>query len=285
MRGAPVAESRAVLRNGLRFVVVDNDLSPHGDVAVGDGAGFWIGIALRGELLLDGALCSIAVQPGTLRIIDFEAAERRWGRQDTANLGVLIFLPDTWCAACPCGGHCPVMHLRRTGPDVEPGGAPGAVRLDDHASQLVRDLVAGSADAHILHQEATVLRLLCWLQQATTTSSGPNPVRADLAQKIHRAAAIIERRLDSPPTIIELARLAAVNECDLKRLFKSIYGQSIASYSRAKRLEAARDLLRHSSLSITDVALEVGFRNPSRFATAFRRHFGKNPADYRRGMK
>jgi AraC-like DNA-binding protein len=272
------------LRHGLRYAVADGDAGFGVAAACGDRAGVWICVALAGELLIDGIRRSIPVQPGTLRIIDFEIAAWRWARPDTPNLGVVIFLPDGWCASCPCGGECPVFRLRHREADAEARGEPASMRLDDHAAALVRSLIEDAADAHLLHHEATILRLLCWLQQApgTATRAGPVQIRADLADKIRRAAAILEGRRDDPPTISELARLAAMNECDLKRLFKRVFGQSIGSYSRARRLEAARHLLVHSSLNIADVALEVGFRNPSRFATAFRSHFGRNPADFRR---
>jgi transcriptional regulator GlxA family with amidase domain len=106
------------------------------------------------------------------------------------------------------------------------------------------------------------------------------PLRTAL--KVRRAADILRQRLENPPTIVELSRLVGLNESDLKRCFRCLYGNSIASYSRQRRLEAARDLLEHSSLGIAQIALEVGFANPSRFASAFRLLFGRNPSEYRR---
>ncbi len=280
---APSPLGCVVLRNGLRYVVAGDDADSAVEATCGDDAGVWLCIVLTGELLVHGAGRCIAVQPGTLRVVDFEVIERRWTRREASNLGVAIFLPDGWCAACPCGGQCPVLRLRHDDTISTAAGEPATVRLDDDAAALARALIDAVADGHVLHHEATILRLLSWVQQVTSTAArAALPIRPDVAGKIYRAAAIIERRYDSPPTITELARLAAINECDLKRLFKVIFGQSIGRYSRIKRLEAARDLLIHGSLNITDVALEVGFHNPSRFATAFRNHFGRNPADYRR---
>jgi AraC family transcriptional regulator len=41
-------------------------------------------------------------------------------------------------------------------------------------------------------------------------------------------------------------------------------------------------LLRETKNSVVDVALYVGYANPSRFAKLFRRETGLSPSDYRR---
>ncbi|HEX8089322.1 MAG TPA: helix-turn-helix transcriptional regulator, partial [Blastocatellia bacterium] len=48
------------------------------------------------------------------------------------------------------------------------------------------------------------------------------------------------------------------------------------------RMEEARRLLRETKMSVIDVALEVGYANPSHFARLFRRETGLSPSDYRR---
>jgi AraC family transcriptional regulator len=48
------------------------------------------------------------------------------------------------------------------------------------------------------------------------------------------------------------------------------------------RIGVARRLLRETRKSVVDVALEVGYLNPSHFAQLFRRQTGLCPSDYRR---
>jgi len=47
-------------------------------------------------------------------------------------------------------------------------------------------------------------------------------------------------------------------------------------------MDAARKLLRETKKSVLDVALDIGYSNPSNFAQLFRRETGLSPSDYRR---
>jgi AraC family transcriptional regulator len=83
----------------------------------------------------------------------------------------------------------------------------------------------------------------------------------------------------------DLARLAAqvgLSKFHFQRLFKSAVGVSPAQYQLDLRMNEARRLLRETKKSVIDVALEVGYANPSHFAQLFRRESGLSPSDYRR---
>jgi AraC-like DNA-binding protein len=43
-------------------------------------------------------------------------------------------------------------------------------------------------------------------------------------------------------------------------------------------MERARQLLLERNLNVSEVALRVGYQNPSKFAAAFRREFGISPS-------
>jgi AraC family transcriptional regulator len=47
-------------------------------------------------------------------------------------------------------------------------------------------------------------------------------------------------------------------------------------------MEEARRLLRETKMNVVDVALEVGYADPSHFAQLFRRETGLSPSEYRR---
>jgi AraC family transcriptional regulator len=84
---------------------------------------------------------------------------------------------------------------------------------------------------------------------------------------------------------LNLARLAAqvrLSKFHFHRLFKSGVGVSPARYHINLRMDAARRLLRETKKSVIEVAIEVGYTNPSHFAQLFRRETGLTPTDYRR---
>ena len=47
-----------------------------------------------------------------------------------------------------------------------------------------------------------------------------------------------------------------------------------------RRLQAAHELLKDKSKSVTDVYVEVGFRNMSHFSTAFKKRFRIAPSNF-----
>lgn len=105
--------------------------------------------------------------------------------------------------------------------------------------------------------------------------------RRDL-ERLECAKLSLVARMDDPPSLRELAREVGLNELKLKQGFRTLYGTSVYGYLRTERMEAAQRLLRRGELGVTEVALRVGYANPSKFAAAFRRHFGVVPSALRR---
>ena len=79
-----------------------------------------------------------------------------------------------------------------------------------------------------------------------------------------------------------LATQAGLSKFHFERLFKTAVGISPSRYQINMRINLARRLLRETKMSVVDVALEVGYTNPSHFAQLFRRETGLSPSEYRR---
>jgi AraC family transcriptional regulator len=83
-------------------------------------------------------------------------------------------------------------------------------------------------------------------------------------------------------TLGQLAALAGLSKYHFHRLFKSAMGVSPLRYHTNLRMELARKLLRETKRPVVNVAIEVGYANPSHFARVFRQETGFCPGDYRR---
>lgn len=79
-----------------------------------------------------------------------------------------------------------------------------------------------------------------------------------------------------------LAAHFGISETSLKNYFRGVYGQSLADYVRERRMTQAARLLVNSSHTVARIAEEVGYLNQSKFAAAFKRHYGVSPLEYRR---
>lgn len=83
--------------------------------------------------------------------------------------------------------------------------------------------------------------------------------------------------LAQPLTQAELAAIVHLSPYHFARLFRQAMAQSLHQYIMAQRIETAAHLLVTSQLTITEIALQVGFTDQSHFHRYFKRHFGVTP--------
>lgn len=76
----------------------------------------------------------------------------------------------------------------------------------------------------------------------------------------------------------DLAKKLFISESQLYRKLKAITEKSTAVFIRSVRLQHAKDLLATSDKTISEIAYEVGFNNPSWFSRAFKDEFGHSPS-------
>ncbi|HCO66278.1 MAG TPA: AraC family transcriptional regulator [Dysgonomonas sp.] len=79
-------------------------------------------------------------------------------------------------------------------------------------------------------------------------------------------------------TIEDIAHYTGRSLATFKRDFKKLTLVSPQKWLMNKRLEVANDKIRNENKKISDVYLEVGFKNLSHFSAAYKKHFGHNPS-------
>ncbi|WP_197434521.1 helix-turn-helix domain-containing protein [Agrobacterium vitis] len=98
---------------------------------------------------------------------------------------------------------------------------------------------------------------------------------------LNRVAQKIDDELDDGLSLQQLADLAGLSIPHLCRAFKQTFGLPPYRYIIQRRIERAKQHLRDTSLSITEIALSCGFSSASHFANVFRKEVGTTPLDYR----
>lgn len=96
-----------------------------------------------------------------------------------------------------------------------------------------------------------------------------------------RANEYILENFTQPITLEELARHVGVNKYTFSKTFSRIMGASLPTYINSFRVEYAKEMLRATRKSITQVALESGFENVRTFNRSFGHVMGCSPRDYR----
>ncbi|SDX31358.1 helix-turn-helix domain-containing protein [Eubacterium barkeri] len=86
---------------------------------------------------------------------------------------------------------------------------------------------------------------------------------------------------DLPITVNDLAEIERYNVTYYNDWFKQQTGVSPGIYLRRTRVEKAKDLLRNTRFSVTNIAVMVGYSSNSTFTRAFRSITGMTPKMYR----
>ena len=88
---------------------------------------------------------------------------------------------------------------------------------------------------------------------------------------------------NSLPTIDinALAATACLSKFHFLRLFKQAFGLSPYQYMQQLRLEKAILLLKHSSLTVNEIAASLGFENSNSFSRLFQQRYQVYPSQYR----
>jgi len=97
-----------------------------------------------------------------------------------------------------------------------------------------------------------------------------------------RAKDLIDREYARELDVPALAHTAHASTAHFSRSFKRAFGETPHRYLLRRRIERAKELLRGTELSVTEVGLEVGFRSLGSFSTGFRELVGEPPSEYAR---
>ena len=143
----------------------------------------------------------------------------------------------------------------------------------------------GFRHEHLIESVSTLMliELARYARQLERRGSGRSSGLALAPWQLDR----IQQRIDAAlelgyPNLEELAQLCAISQSHLMRSFKAATGWQIHKYIAEQRIEAARAMLAEQGSTCREVSERLGFSSPAYFATAFRRHTGMTPTEYRR---
>ncbi|MGN9808856.1 helix-turn-helix domain-containing protein [Micromonospora sp. BQ11] len=103
-----------------------------------------------------------------------------------------------------------------------------------------------------------------------------------MLERLNQVMDHIERHLDQPVDVAELARIAMTSEYHLRRLFSALAGVGLSEYVRRRRLTVAGAEVLAGERTLLDVAVRHGYGSTEAFARAFQAVHGVGPGEARR---
>ncbi|MEM1322302.1 MAG: ATP-binding protein [Bacteroidota bacterium] len=103
---------------------------------------------------------------------------------------------------------------------------------------------------------------------------------------LHKLRQLLETNLDNTNlTAQDIARQIGMSRTNLYLKLNAVAGMTFNIYLRTLRLQKAKVLLQTTTLTIAEVAYEVGFSSPSYFSNQFKKQFGHSPSEERAKYK
>lgn len=214
----------------------------------------------RGDVLLfsPGATCHYQRHPGSkLWVHEWFLFQQRshwslWMNWPEVGDGVFrIRIEDV-------GGFARLVELGRAIQDLS-GEAPGMIcdlqynRLEELLIRLSGSLSSGNAE----NQDSRVMR----------------------------ACEYIRDRLASPFTVADVAAHCNVSPSRMAHLFQRHTGVGLMHWRNDLRMQQARKLLLEGDRSVTAIAHEIGYGDPTQFSKYFTKHIGVSPREFRNSFR
>ncbi|HBF5714440.1 TPA: AraC family transcriptional regulator [Clostridioides difficile] len=104
----------------------------------------------------------------------------------------------------------------------------------------------------------------------------------DYLKYFEKAVMYIENNLHENITVNDVAKETGYSYYHLTRLFKSMFGESVGSYIKKRRLVSSTKELLYSDKKVIDIAIGSGFESSEAFSRAFKSIYKVSPIEYRK---
>ena len=135
---------------------------------------------------------------------------------------------------------------------------------------------------HDKRKKDTLILPLCKMLELAYIKEIKETKEVTLNEEICR---YIQRNYSVDMTADTICKKFSCSKSYFSHSFKSYTGKSFREYLIDIRLNYAKQLLKHSSLSVTQISFSVGFNDSNYFSNVFKKKLGVSPSFYRSNEK
>lgn len=159
--------------------------------------------------------------------------------------------------------------------------------LDDEYKKIINEILNDDPDNPFpvlsLQNKLLILieRFFARLFEKHKSSKFSVNINTDEMERLQNVESILVKSFNGPPpSIPQLAKVAAMSPTKLKKLFKAVYGNAIFEYFQKRRMKHAAELLLTRKYSVKEVGNRLGYANMSNFTLAFKKEFNRLPSEF-----
>lgn len=147
------------------------------------------------------------------------------------------------------------------------------VTMDEMIRLCSRYVKGNSRDVAIVNMKLQYPRLKRWARKEET--------QHEYHKSINRVLEYIQEHLSENTDLKTLAGIANLSPFHFHRIFKITIGESLAGYVQRLRLEYVAEQLKHSRLSLGELAVKTGYSSEQALSRAFKKYFSLPPSVFK----
>lgn len=170
-------------------------------------------------------------------------------------------------------------------------GGNGIVRLSEDKRGLCEKILSdmlfkfnknGNRPSAYLKASLAELLMILGEEKEASKKDGDTAVSEDLPHSaVSKIIGYINNNYTDDISLSSICSKFYISPCYFSRTFKKVAGLGFAEYLNNVRIKEAKNLLRDTAMSITDIGFSVGYKSTTHFGRVFSKIVGCSPIQYR----
>lgn len=219
----------------------------------------------KGELVLECGTANVIAKSGDLVIIPPKLSHKGYTKNQGVNYNVLMFDIRSF--------YNNTEICKKLLPNLFDGTAKFKLITNNCNTIKVFDEICGLKDKNSLKTAANIYLFIHTLFENELLYFEKSKINNYFTKII----SYIEENYEKDITIAFLSKKIGYSPAHFSRKFKSFTGLSPISYLNIFRLEKAYQMIKETSLTISEISAKCGFTDANYFTRCFKKHFGIAP--------